>query len=54
MLGTVEGKRRGWQRMRWMGGITNSVDMNLGKLPETVRDRKASSAAVHGAAKSLT
>ena len=55
MLATVEGKRRrGWQRIRCLDSITNSVDMNLGKLREIVRDRKASSAAVHGVAKSLT
>jgi len=55
MLGTVEGKRRrGWQRIRCLDSITNSVDMNLGKLQEIVRDRKASNAAVQGVAKSLT
>ena len=41
MLGKIEGRRRGCQRMRWLGGITNAVDMNLGKLQETVRDREA-------------
>ena len=55
MLGTTEGKRRrGWQRMRWSDSITNSVDMNLGKLQETVRDREAWGVPVHGVAKSWT
>ena len=55
MLGEIEGKRRrGQQRMKWLESITNSMDMNLDKLQEIVRDRKAWSAAVHGIAKNQT
>ena len=55
MLGKIDGKRRrGQQRMRWLDGIIDSVDMNLSKLWETVEDRGALHAAVHGIAKSQT
>ena len=55
MLGKIEGKRRrGWQRMRWLDSITDSVDMNLSKLWEIVKEREAWSVAVHGIAKNQT
>ena len=54
MLGKIEGRRRGQQRMRWLDGFIDLVDMNLSKLQEIVKDREAWRAAVHGVTKSWT
>ena len=54
MLGKIEGRRREHQRMRWLDGVTDAMDMNLGKLREMVRNREAWCAAVHGVTKTCT